>query len=80
MKNSSTKAKVLEVSFIKKANAGMGRSDTRETGKRFNYDFIGKNRQTKEREDDSMLKNLENYGPILVSLLINVRIFFGCPK
>jgi hypothetical protein len=42
MKNSSTKAKVLEMSFIKKANAGMGRSDIRETGKRFNYDFIGK--------------------------------------
>lgn len=52
--------------------------DTKETGKRFNYDFYRlKNHQTKD-EDDFMWKNLENYEPILMSLRFNVRIFFGC--
>lgn len=50
MKNSFTKAEVLEMSFIKKANAGYGKVGYKRDGKRFNYDFIGKTgRQRKKK-------------------------------
>lgn len=54
MKNSFTKAEVLGMSFIKKANAGYGKVGYNGDGKRFNYDFYRKNGQTKAKEDDSM--------------------------